>query len=180
MKRFTTFIVLAAAATALLGGPCAAQSSESYFNEALSMHRAGNLNEAIRLYSKAIDNDNRYVMAYQMRAAIWQKLHQFQRAITDYTMVIELGDPLFQAAGYYNRGVVKNMNGHYAEAIPDFTQAINLDQKMAAAFFHRGIARIKTGDSTGTLQDFTRAARLGDPDAARWLDATMPDWKQMK
>ncbi|HBU24394.1 MAG TPA: hypothetical protein DEB17_10480 [Chlorobaculum sp.] len=180
MKRFTTFIVLAAAATVLLGGPCAAQSSESYFNEALSMHRAGNLNEAIRLYSKAIDNDNRYVMAYQMRAAIWQKLHQFQRAITDYTMVIELGDPLFQAAGYYNRGVVKNMNGHYAEAISDFTQAINLDQKMAAAYFHRAIARIKTGDSTGAFDDFRQAARRGDPDAERWLDATTPGWKQMK
>jgi tetratricopeptide (TPR) repeat protein len=144
------------------------------------MHRAGNLKEAVRLYSKAIDNDNRFIMAYQMRAAAWQKLHQFERAISDYTMVIDLGEPLFQAVGYYNRGIVKNMSGRYTESIPDFTMALSLDRRMAAAFFHRGIARIKTGDSTGTLEDFMQAARLGDPDAEQWLDRTNPGWKVIK
>ncbi|RXK88415.1 tetratricopeptide repeat protein [Chlorobaculum sp. 24CR] len=180
MKRLTTSLVLVAAALALPGRPCAAQSSESYFNEAQAKHREGNLSEAVRLYSKAIENDKRDVMAYQMRGAAWQKMRQFQYAIYDYSMVIQLGEPLFRAAGYFNRGVVKNMRGQYAEAIPDFTEAIGIDRKMAAAFFHRAIARLKTGDSTGTLQDFIRAARLGDPDAARWLDATTPNWKELK
>jgi tetratricopeptide (TPR) repeat protein len=179
MKRFSTFIVLAAAAIVLFGAPCAAESTESYFNEGLSMHRAGKLNEAVRLYSKAIDNDSRYVMAYQMRAAAEQKLRQYDKAISDYTMVIELGEPYFQAVGYFNRGIVKNMSGHYAEAIPDFTQAISIDKRMAPAFFHRGIARIKSGDSTGTLEDFMQAARMGDVDATRWLDKTTPNWRQM-
>jgi tetratricopeptide (TPR) repeat protein len=180
MKRLTTLFVIASAAITLLGAPCAAKSSESYFNEALTVHQTGDLKEAVRLYSKAIDNDNRFVMAYQMRAAAWQKLRQFQRAISDYTMVIDLGEPLFQAVGYYNRGIVKNMSGRYAEAIPDFTMALSIDRRMAAAFFHRGIARIKTGDNTGTLEDFMQAARLGDPDAERWLDRTTPGWRVMK
>jgi tetratricopeptide (TPR) repeat protein len=180
MKRLTTLFVIASAAITLLGAPCAAKSSESYFNEALTVHRAGDLKEAVRLYSKAIDNDNRFVMAYQMRAAAWQKLRQFQRAISDYTMVIDLGEPLFQAVGYYNRGIVKNMSGRYAEAIPDFTMALSIDRRMAAAFFHRGISRIKSGDSTGTHEDFIQAARLGDPDAERWLDRTTPGWRLIK
>jgi len=179
MKRLTNFFVLSVAAISLVGAPCAAQSTESFFDEALSMHRAGNLKEAVRLYSKAIENDNRFVMAYQMRAAAWQKMQQFQKAIADYSMVIELGEPYFQAVGYFNRGVVKNMSGHYAEAIPDFTQALSIDRKMAAAFYHRGISRIKTGDSIGTHEDFVQAARLGDTDAERWLDRTTPGWKQM-
>lgn len=180
MKRLSTLLVLASVSMFLPGVPCAAKSSESYYNEALSMQRAGNLNEAIRLYSIAIQSDNRYIMAYQMRAAAWQRLHQFQRAISDYTAIINMGEPYFQAVGYFNRGVVKNMSGRYAEAIPDFTQAISIDRKMAAAFFHRGIARFKTGDGDGTLEDFIQAARLGDPDAVRLLDATAPDWRQMK
>jgi tetratricopeptide (TPR) repeat protein len=180
MKRLATVLVLASVPMVLLGVPCAAKSSESYYNEALSMHRAGNLNEAVRLYSQAIQNDNRYVMAYQMRAAAWQKLHQFQRAIADYTVLVNTGEPYFQAVGYFNRGVVKNTTGRYAEAINDFTEAIGIDQKMAAAYFHRAIARIKTGDSAGAFDDFRQAARRGDPDAARWLDATTPNWKQMK
>lgn len=180
MKRLSTLLVLASVSMFLPGVPCAAKSSESYYNEALSMHRAGNLNEAVRLYSMAIQSDNRYVMAYQMRAAAWQRLRQFQRAISDYTAVIDLGEPYFQAVGYFNRGIVKNMSGRYAEAIPDFTQAIGIDQKMASAYFHRAIARIKSGDSVGAFDDFRQAARRGDPDAVRWLDSTTPDWRQMK
>ncbi len=144
------------------------------------MHRKGNFREAIALYSKAIESDNRQVMAYQMRAAAWQKIRQYQKAISDYSMVINLGESHFQAVGYFNRGVVKNMSGDYAGAIPDFTQAITIDRKIAAAFFHRGVARLKTGDSTGSLADLIQAAKLGDPDAQGWLDASMPDWRQMK
>ena len=144
------------------------------------MHRAGNFSEAVVLYSKAIESDNRHVMAYQMRGAAWQKMRQYQKAISDYTAVIDLGEPQFQAVGYFNRGVVKNMCGRYSEAIPDFTQAISFDRKLAAAFFHRGVARFKTGDSTGTFEDLIQAAKLGDPDAQNWLDTSMPDWRQMK
>lgn len=180
MKRLSTLLVFASVSMFLPGVPCAAKSSESYYNEALSMHRTGNLNEAVRLYSLAIESDNRYIMAYQMRAAAWQKLHQFQRAISDYTVVINIGESYFQAVSYFNRGVVKNMSGRYAEAIPDFTRTISIDRKMAASFFHRGIARFKTGDSSGSLEDFIQAARLGDPDAVRLLDSTTPNWRQMK
>jgi tetratricopeptide (TPR) repeat protein len=180
MKRLTAIFALTAVALGLFGIACTATSSEQYFTDGLAMHRAGKLREAVVLYSKAIESDNRLVMAYQMRAAAWQKMRQYQKAISDYTMCIDLGEPQFKAVGYYNRGVVKNMSGRYAEAIPDFTQAISIDRKIAAAFFHRGVARLKTGDSVGALEDLIQAAKLGDPDAARWLDTSVPDWRQMK
>jgi tetratricopeptide (TPR) repeat protein len=181
MKRLSTFLVLVATALALPEGPCAAQSSgQYYFNKAHASHRSGRLQEAVWLYTLAIENDNSDVMAYQMRGAASQKLGHLKRAIYDYTMVIRLGEPLFKAAGYYNRGVVKNMTGNYAEAIEDFTAALYIDQKMASAYFHRAIARIKTGDGPGAFEDFRQAAQRGDPDAERWLDATAPDWRTIK
>lgn len=171
MKRFATTCVLAVMTLVLHAMPASASTAEEYFDDALSMHNSGNIQEAIRLYSKAIDSDQRFVMAYQMRGAAWQKLYQFRKAIADYTMVIDLGDLWFQAVGYFNRGVVRTLAGRYDEAIPDFTQAIAIDRKMSAAFLHRGIARVKTGDRNGTFEDFREAARLGDPDAEHLLNS---------
>jgi tetratricopeptide (TPR) repeat protein len=180
MKCLAIFFVLSIAGITALVQPCAAESANDYYDNALSMHKAGDLKEAVRLYSKAIDSDNRFILAYQMRGAAWQRLKQFQKAIADYSMVISLGEPAFQAVGYYNRGIVKNMSGQYGEAIPDFTYAISIDKKMGSAYFHRAIARIKSGDTTGTRDDFIQAAQLGDPDAERWLDKTNPDWRPVK
>ena len=118
-------------------------------------------------------------MAYQMRGVAEQHLKKYPLAISDYSMVITYGEPYFKAVGYYNRGVVKNITGNYAEAIPDFSLAIELDKRMGAAFFHRGIAKSKTGDLTGRLDDFRQAAKLGDTNAETWLNTYYPAWKQM-
>ena len=80
-----------------------------------------------------------------------------------------------RSTGYYNRGIVKNMTGDFAGAIPDFSEAIALDKKMAAAFFHRGIAKSKTGDLFGRMEDFREAARLGDINATEWLNTYYPE-----
>lgn len=180
MRRLATSCALAITGLALAGNPCLAESPGSLFSSGYANHQTGNLTEAIRLYTKAIDIDDRYVMAYQMRAAAWQKLHKFSRAIDDYSVVIAIGETTFRAAGYLNRGIVRNMSGQYSEAIADFDQAIAIDKYMGPAYFHRAIARSKTGDTIGNMDDFIRAARLGDPDAERLLDARNPGWRQIR
>jgi tetratricopeptide (TPR) repeat protein len=180
MKRHSTTLVLAIAGMVAAVDPCLADTASTWFDSGFSRHKAGDLKEAVRLYSKAIENDEKFVMAYQMRAAAWQRLRQFSRAIDDYSMVINIGEPSFKAVGYLNRGIVKNMAGHYSEAIPDFSLAISIDRYMGPAYFHRGIARSKTGDQAGNLEDFMQAARLGDLDAEHWLDANNPGWRQAR
>ncbi|NTU67922.1 MAG: tetratricopeptide repeat protein [Chlorobiaceae bacterium] len=180
MKRHSTPIVLAIAGMVAFVEPCLAETANSWFDSGFSRHQAGDLKEAVKLYSKAIDTDGNFVMAYQMRAAAWQRLHQYSRAIDDYTMVVNLGEPSFKAVGYLNRGIVKNMAGHFAEAIVDFNMAISIDRFMGPAYFHRALARSKTGDNAGKLEDFIQAAKYGDLDAERWLDASNPGWRQVR
>ena len=156
-----------------------AESANSYFNNGFEKHLHGDLSTAIQLYSKAIDNDPQFAMAYEMRGAAQQQLKKYSQAINDYSMVITCGEPNFRAVAYYNRGVIKNMTGGYQDAISDFSQAIELDKKMAAAFFHRGIAKSKTGDLPGQLEDFRQAAKLGDSNAESWLNTYHPEWKQI-
>jgi tetratricopeptide (TPR) repeat protein len=154
-----------------------AESANDSFNLGYEKHLMGDVVTAVRLYSKAIENNPSFAMAYQMRGIAQQQLKKYPQAISDYSMVITFGEPLFKSVGYYNRGIVKNMIGDFVGAIPDFSQAIELDKKMAAAFFHRGIAKSKTGDLSGQLSDFREAARLGDSNAERWLKTYAPGWK---
>jgi len=179
MRRILCFITLSAAFMLLHVSIALAESANSFFNNGFEKHLHGDLSTAIQLYSKAIDNDPQFVMAYQMRGAAQQQLKKYAQAINDYSMVITCGEPYFKAVGYYNRGVVKNITGDYQAAILDFSQAIELDKRMAAAFFHRGIAKSKTGDLAGHLEDFRQAAKLGDNNAESWLNTSYPDWKQM-
>jgi len=179
MRRILCFITIAAAFLLVNIGVTLAESSNSYFNEGYEKHLHGDLSNAITLYSRAIDNNPSFAMAYQMRGVAEQQLKKYPQAINDYSMVITYGEPYFKAVGYFNRGVAKNMNGDYAEAISDFSMAIELDKKMGAAFFHRGIAKSKTGDLPGRLEDFRQAAKLGDINAETWLNTYFPEWKQM-
>ena len=179
MTRILCSITIAAAFMLLSISFALAESSNSYFNEGYEKHLHGDLSGALKMYSKAIDRNPSFAMAYQMRGVAEQQLKKYALAINDYTMVINCGEPYFKAVGYYNRGVVKNMNGDYAEAISDFSLAIELDKKLAAAFFHRGIAKSKTGDLSGRLDDFRQAAKLGHTTAETWLNTYVPEWKQI-
>ena len=177
MKRFFSLIPLTAALIVLAGTIALAEPANSSFNEGFEKHRRGDLKNAIKLYSKAIELDPQFTMAYQMRGAAMQQLKKYPQAISDYSMVINASEPYFKSVGYYNRGVVNNITGNYADAIVDFSQAIELDGKMAAAYFHRGIAKSKTGNQPGQLDDFRQAARLGDVVAEKWLNTYYPNWK---
>jgi tetratricopeptide (TPR) repeat protein len=171
VAAFIAFFSCAAA----IAGP-----ADDYFSDGLQKHQQRDLAEAVRLYSRAIETNPSFTMAYQMRGVAEQQLKQYPQAINDFTMVIASEDPLFKVVGYYNRGVLKNITGDYAGAIPDFTQAIEIDRRMAAAYFHRGIAKSKTGDLVGKLMDFREAAKLGDATAEKWLDTYYPGWRELQ
>lgn len=163
----------------LTAGITLAESANSFFNQGFEKHLKGNLAGAITLYSKAINENPAFTMAFQMRGIAEQQLKKYPQAINDYSMIITLGEPDFKAVGYYNRGIVKNITGDFAGAIPDFSQAIEFDKKLAGAFFHRGIAKSKIGDVAGQMEDFRQAAQLGDINAEKWLNTYCPTWKQI-
>ena len=178
MKKTLYFLTVAAAFMLLMASIGLAESANSFFDQGFEKHQQGDLAKAVKLYTKAINDNPAFAMAFQMRGIALQQLKKYPQAINDFSMVITCGEPYFKAVGYYNRGIVKNITGDFAGAIPDFSQAIELDKRMAVAFFHRGIAKSKTGDMAGQNEDFCQAAHLGDVDAERWLNTYFPEWKQ--
>src|SRR5574341_96143 len=79
----------------------AGESSGSY-TEALKLHKAGKLKEAITRYDQAIKADPRFAEAYIGRGAAYARLGQRERAIKDYDEAIQINPKLPDA--YYNRG----------------------------------------------------------------------------
>jgi tetratricopeptide (TPR) repeat protein len=71
--------------------------------------------------------------------------------------VIEV-DP--KAEAYYQRGLSRQRLGDRAEAIIDYTAALNLNGEYAAAYYHRGVVYAELGDRKPAVEDLRQAAKL--------------------
>lgn len=65
--------------------------------------------------------------AFYVRGCAYEKLDQVERAIQDFTIVLELDPEHVNAA--YARGAAENKRGNYIKAIEDYNMALSLDTK---------------------------------------------------
>jgi len=89
----------------------------------------GKLDEAIRIYTEAVEldpfNKNLNAILYANRAAANLKLKKLQDALRDCNKAIELNDKYIKA--YTRRGEIRMDMGDYEEAVRDFQQIRQLD-----------------------------------------------------
>ncbi|KAL9241271.1 hypothetical protein vseg_015401 [Gypsophila vaccaria] len=90
-------------------------------NEAFKAHK---YNQAIDLYSQAIDLNNQNAVYFANRAFAHTKLEEYGSAIQDATKAIEV-DPKY-SKGYYRRGAAYLAMGKFKEALKDFQQVKRL------------------------------------------------------
>lgn len=138
-----------------------------YYNEGKMQSERGNRYEAIKLYTKAIDNypiEDSYMKseAYYNRGLNKRYMNDYKGAITDYTEAIKLRPDYYKA--YNNRGFAKLQIEDYAGAIFDFTQTIKIDNYNSEftnmALGNRGIAKFML-DQDG-CPDLKKAIELGN------------------
>lgn len=85
--------------------------------------------------------------------AIVGELRQMENA----SRVIE-ADP--KAEAYYQRGLSHQRLGDRAEALVDYTKAINLNPELAVAYYNRGVVYAELGDRKPAVEDLRQAAKL--------------------
>lgn len=73
------------------------------------------------------------------------------------------------AQGWYLRGRAAGMIGRDADAVKDFTAAIERRMTGADIYKFRAMARANSGDVKGACVDFSRASQLGDADATSMM-----------
>jgi tetratricopeptide (TPR) repeat protein len=101
---------------------------------------------------------------YFNRGNAYNDIHDFGRAIHDYTKAIELRADFAKA--YNNRGnTYDNMRDH-DRAIRDYTKAIELKPDYAEAYNNRGKAYKSMGDLGQAIRDYAKAIEL-KPDLAQ-------------
>jgi len=88
-------------------------------------------------------------------------------AEASYSRAIELAPA--RPLAWINRGVARDEQGRFQEAIADFTQALALDPEEPSALANRGVSRSQAGDISGMCADYARACALGQ--CRRLIDA---------
>ena len=164
------------------------QNAPNPTKEWLTNAKAG-LDGAIADYTKAIELKPDYADAYYHRGLakqakcsfggfVWTERGELDEAIADYTKAIELKPDYADA--YYHRGLAKQASGDVAhatgllyrphkgkeakgdvaDAIADYTKAIELKPDYADAYYNRGLAKQAEGDLDGARVDCTKAIEL--------------------
>ena len=137
-------------------------TATEWFKKGYNAGENKNWDEAIVCYSKAIELDPDYAMAYNNRGWAYDEKGEYDRAIRDYNKAIELKPDY--AMAYNNRGLAYEKKGEYDRAIRDFDQAIELDNDKLAtmyAYNNRGIAYYYKGEYERAKEDYRKACELG-------------------
>ena len=144
----------------------------------------GDYKEAVSLLTRAIEEEHdamKLALARRFRGLAYKHLGRRDEALRDFLEVIRLQPQL--DLGYYNAGVIYNLQGRYKDAINMMTRAIQLQRDsrgLARRRSQRGNAYFHLGDFKRAESDFVAAVRLDrrDPDVLNnvaWFRATCPE-----
>jgi tetratricopeptide (TPR) repeat protein len=137
------------------------------FNEAYNSSQKGNYQEAIKLYTAAInafpsDQIKRKSEAFYNRGLNKRFLNDFTGAVQDYSEAIKLQPEHYQA--YNNRGFVYQKLGKYVNAKEDFDYIITSSDSpltlKATAYGNRGVLKFKINQDG--CSDLQKAVDLGN------------------
>jgi tetratricopeptide (TPR) repeat protein len=130
--------------------------------EGLAHDRAGNLDEAIAHYGRALEIDPKHAEVLGMRGSAYQRRGELDLAIADFSKAIAATPkdetPLLHRASAFE---AKSLT---AQALADYDRAVKVS-KSATAYFLRGDLRGRLGDPAGTVDDMTAVIGI-DPSAA--------------
>src|SRR5690554_6867004 len=137
-------------------------------------------NEAIFYFSKALELDSEYYLPLDNRARTYFDKGQYDKAISDYTKIIELflnssryENRRSNAYDYYlERGIAKYEIGDYRGAVSDFDKVITNSGSSYLrknASFYNGFCNIKIGNYSEACKNFSMAGELGESRAYDYI-----------
>jgi Flp pilus assembly protein TadD len=133
-------------------------SAIDWVEKGFALGIAGEHQEAIGAFTKAIELNPKYAEAFYNRGEAYRILGNFRLAIRDYDKAIELNPT--DAKPYGARGVAYGSLGEHRQAIRDYDKAIELDPTDAEIYVTRGVSYRKLGDYQQAIRDFDQAIQL--------------------
>ena len=156
-KFYTLFI-----SVFFLSHSCFTQSDNvkalEIYTAAIENYNATNYELAIADFTKAIEENEKFVEAYFQRGCAKHYSDNYNGAVDDFSLAIDLrpDSEIF----YKQRGSSKTMLKDYKGAIEDCNKAIEIKKDYDKAFALRGILKIELGDVDG-CNDLMMAGKYG-------------------
>ena len=158
--------------------------TSSNLGSGIGAELTGDYREAVMLLTRAIEEEHdamKLALARRFRGLAYKHLGRRDEALRDFLEVIRLQPQL--DLGYYNAGVIYNLQSRYKDAIDMMTRSIQLQKDnrgLARRRSERGNAYFHLGDFKRAHADFVAAVRLDprDPDVVNnvaWFRATCPE-----
>ncbi|HTT83821.1 MAG TPA: tetratricopeptide repeat protein [Rhizomicrobium sp.] len=120
----------------------------------------GDLDGAIKAFTRAIELNPRFTEAYCNRGLARGQKGDFDGAIADFDKCLALL-PTFEL-GYVHRGHMWSKKKNWDKAEADYSRALKLNPSNLQVYLNRGISRMKQSQRAGAVSDFTAALQL-DP-----------------
>jgi serine/threonine protein kinase/tetratricopeptide (TPR) repeat protein len=155
--------VAAARVARALAGSTTPSGVRDRYLLAVSYARNGRYGEAIAELDQALKQNPRHYWSSFQRGLCNQELGKYSLAVGDFGVCIGLWQEF--ALGYFNRGYNLDLSGAKAEAIRDYTTALEADPTFAPAFLNRGLAHLELKHHREALADFDKVTELGRDNA---------------
>jgi tetratricopeptide (TPR) repeat protein len=120
----------------------------------------GNLDAAIIKLTQALQLDDRYEEAYELRGEAYCDKGNWDDAISDLNMAVKLNPS--DAVAFNSRGYAFAREGDFVKAISDYTDAIRINPTFVKAWGNRGNAYALTREFEKAFSDLNKAILL-DP-----------------
>jgi tetratricopeptide (TPR) repeat protein len=126
----------------------------------------GKLRESIDAFTKAIAAGEKSEIIFLSRGVAYFKVEEYDNAIHDFGIVININDHNFRA--HFYRGTVFMAKEEYKKAIVDFDETIKLKPDYGAAFFARGTAYTELGNEDEAKKSMQTAITCSEL-SLRWV-----------
>ena len=138
---------------------------EMLFN-ALHQHNAGNLEEAVVIYSKILDAlspDDKTIIAVirKHRGMAYFSMNNFDAALQDFDISLQYDPKAFRT--YYYKGIVCAIQKNYEWAIQNYTKSLEINEFQAHTYFRRAMAYYEIQEYEKSMNDLNNALNLGMP-----------------
>jgi tetratricopeptide (TPR) repeat protein len=139
-------------------GGAAAMDPVSLVERGLAFQQQGDIERAIQDYTRALELDPQYALAYYDRGTAYQQRRELGLAIADYSWAVALDPGLTD--GFYNRGLAYLASGQAELALADLTRVLGSDPRYLGALQSRGVVYLLLGSYQRAIADFNAALAL--------------------
>ena len=132
--------------------------------QAIKAHNAGDLDNAILIYSKIIQSKpspNNIVLSviHKHRGMAYFSKNDYDNALNDFKLSFELDGKSFRSV--YYEGIVYSIRKEFEKAVKCFTASLEINEYQSHTFYRRALAYFELKRYEDSMNDVVAAQKLG-------------------